>query len=297
MKGKYIPTANSFFSGGGLLDVGLQQAGVKVVQSNDIDKDAIACMKANKKYFNHIINTTSITDQLVLDQPQADAAFFTYPCTKYSAIADIHSARTGDELFLHAFRHWAIKQYEFVAIENVPGMKAFPVVMEAMTKLPGYHYQIFCPVDAALWLPQKRERLIIFATKKRFNISAPKSNRRIRLKDIIERNPVVDMPEYVISRIKGAYRDKPIIVDPANADAIAPTCVAHYAKDLGTRLVVDKKAKHGLRPFSIREYGRLQGLPDDYILPNARSSYKIIGNGVAVHVGEWMGKVTMKYFN
>jgi DNA (cytosine-5)-methyltransferase 1 len=89
----------------------------------------------------------------------------------------------------------------------------------------------------------------------------------------------------------------PIIVDPEEKDSLAPTCVAHYAKDLSTRLVKDKSFKYGLRPFSIREYARLQGFPDDFYFENKRSSYKLIGNAVPVQMGEWVGRVAMKYFN
>src|SRR5205085_7152495 len=122
-------------------------------------------------------------------------------------------------------------------------------------------------------------------------------NKRILLKDIIEKNPEVEMPEYVISRINGKYRDKPIIVDPEDIASLAPTCVAHYAKDLGTRLVKDKRSKYGVRPFSVREYARLQGFPDDFYFENKRSSYRLIGNAVPVQMGEWIGKEAMRYFN
>ncbi len=105
------------------------------------------------------------------------------------------------------------------------------------------------------------------------------------------------MRVYVISRINGKYRDKPIIVDPDHPSAIAPTCVAHYAKDLGTRLVKDSKSEFGLRPFSIREYARLQGFPDDFYFPTKRSSYKLIGNAVPVDMGRWVGEEALKYFN
>jgi DNA (cytosine-5)-methyltransferase 1 len=61
--------------------------------------------------------------------------------------------------------------------------------------------------------------------------------------------------------------------------------------------VKDKNAKHGVRPFTIREYARLQGVPDDYIFPDKRSSYKIIGNGVPVPMARWVGMQAMRYFN
>ena len=148
------------------------------------------------------------------------------------------------------------------------------------------------------WLPQKRKRLILIGTRKQFSISSPNQiSNRPRLKDILEKNPEVEMPDYVIKRINGKYRDLPIIVDPEIPNALAPTCVAHYSKDLSTRLVKDKNSKYGVRPFSIREYARLQGFPDDFVFENKRSSYKLIGNAVPVHMGKWVGSVAMKYFN
>jgi DNA (cytosine-5)-methyltransferase 1 len=294
----YKPTAKGYFSGCGGMEIGLMQAGINIIQSLDLDIEATNCMKQSPKYFSHLILTADIKDKTVLEQSSSDIIVGTYPCTKYSPIADIHGTRTGDDLFLHFFRHIAIEQPEMYIVENVPGMKKFKVVMEAMTKLPNYYVNVFCPVNASNWLPQQRKRLILIGTKKRFSIAEPKQQQnRPRLKDLLESDPIVDMPKYVLSRINGRYRDKPIIIDPEIPNAIAPTCVAHYSKDLGTRLVKDKKAKHGIRPFSIREYARLQGFPDDFKFRNKRSSYKLIGNAVPVHMGEWVGREALKYFN
>jgi DNA (cytosine-5)-methyltransferase 1 len=294
----YIPTAKGYFSGCGGMELGIMQAGVNVIQSLDLDIEATSCMKMNSHYFNHSILTADIKDKTVLEQPKTDIIVGTYPCTKYSAIADIHGTRTGDDLFLHFFRHIAIEQPEMYIVENVPGMKKFKVVMEAMTKLPDYYVNVFCPVDASNWLPQRRKRLILIGTRKPFQISAPKQiNNRPRLKDMLEKNPGVEMPDYVISRINGKYRDQPIIVDPNLSNSMAPTCVAHYSKDLSTRLVKDSNSKYGLRPFSVREYARLQGFPDDFYFENKRSSYRLIGNAVPVHMGKWIGQIAMKYFN
>jgi DNA (cytosine-5)-methyltransferase 1 len=234
----YKPTAKGYFSGCGGMELGIMQSGVNIVQSLDLDIEAIDCMKRNKHYFSHAILNVDIKEKTVLEQPKTDIIIGTYPCTKYSPIADIHGTRTGDDLFLHFFRHIAIEKPEMYIVENVPGMRKFKVVMEAMTKLPDYYVNIFCPVDAANWLPQRRKRLILIGTRKQFWINAPNQiNNRPKLKDILENNPQVEMPEYVIKRINGAYRDKPIVVDPDIPNALAPTCVAHYSKDLSTRLV------------------------------------------------------------
>jgi len=291
------PTAKGYFSGCGGMEIGLMQAGVQMIQSLDLDPRAVNTMKRNNQYFGHSVLQQDIKDMTVLQQKSSDIIVGTYPCTKYSTIADIHGARTGDDLFLHFFRHIAIEQPEMYIVENVPGMKKFPIVMEAMTKLPQYYINVFCPMKACNWLPQKRDRLILIGTKKPVFIMEPnRANNRPRIKDILEINPNINIPDNVYSRLKGKYRDKPIIVDPSQPGAIAPTCVAHYAKDQGTRLVMDKNFKHGVRPFTIREYARLQGFPDDFSFDEELWSYQLIGNAVPVPMARWIGLQAMKYF-
>lgn len=290
-----VPTAKGYFSGAGGMEIGLMQAGVKFIQSVDLDKDATDCMEANPHYFSHSVIRRDVKEMTVLNQPKSDIIVGTYPCTKYSPIADIHGTRTGDDLFLHFLRHIVIERPEMYIVENVPGMKKFKVVMEAMTKLPDYYVNVFCPVDAANWLPQRRKRLILIGTRRQHWMQEPTPvNNRVRLKDIVERDAEINIPGYVLNRINGKYRDKPIIVDPDQPGAIAPTCVAHYSKDQGTRLVKDGNR---LRPFTVREYARLQGFPDDFKFKDELLSYKLIGNAVPVHMGRWIGGEAMKYFN
>lgn len=38
----------------------------------------------------------------------------------------------------------------------------------------------------------------------------------LRLKDILEKDSEVDIPQYVLNRINGKYRDNPIVSDPEN---------------------------------------------------------------------------------
>lgn len=299
----YKPTAKGYFSGIGIFEIGLQEAGINLIQSLDIDKGATKIMQMNPKYFSHKIVTEDIKDMLVTPQTKTDVVIGTYPCTKYSDIGDIHGVRTGDELYLHFFRHVAIELPEAFVLENVPGMMKFPVVVEAMTKLPQYYVQVFCPVNALNWLPQDRKRVIIIGTKKPFNISAPNNIRTKTIKDIIEKDPILNIPPNFYARFNGNYRDKPIIVDPNDRNSFAPCCVAHYSKDQGTRVVKDRNFKNGVRPFTVREYARLQGVPDDFIFPthkdgcDIKKNYMYIGNGVPREMGIWAGRQLMKYFN
>lgn len=275
------------------MDIGLIDAGINISQAFEIDPDA--CKTYRENLGDHVTEC-DITQQLVLEQDSCDGMVFTYPCTKYSAIADIHGARTGDELFLHALRHLAIARPEFYVVENVPGMKAFPVVMEAMSKLPDYYVNVYCPIKSENWLPQRRHRLIIIGTRRNFSFRPPENQKPVPLSEILEDDPKVTLPSAIKSRMQGGYRDLPIISDPAEGD-IAPTCVAHYAKDKSTRLVRDKRFPLGVRPYSVREYARLQGIPDSFRFPvSDTAAYRQIGNGVSVPVGRWVGSEIKRYF-
>lgn len=285
--------ANSYFSGAGLCDLGLQRAGITIQQSFELDAACCATLRAN---FDHDIVAGDITQKTVKADKPCDVMIATYPCTKYSTIADIHGTRSGDELFLHFFRHIALQRPECYAVENVPGMKKFPVVMEAMTQLPDYYVSVFCPVAASLWLPQQRDRLIILGSRRPFAWRTPKARRRVKLSEILEADPQVAIPDYVGKRLSGAYRDLPIISDPAKNE-LAPTCVAHYAKDRSTRLVTDSRFPLGVRPYTVREWARLQGVPDDFEFHGGNNAaYRQIGNGVPVPMAEWMGRELRRYF-
>jgi DNA (cytosine-5)-methyltransferase 1 len=228
------------------MDIGLQAGGLTLQQSFEIDA---VCCDTMRQNFSHEVVQCDITKKLVLSDKDCHVMVATYPCTKYSPIGDIHGVRTGDDLFLHFFRHVAIRGPELYVVENVPGMKKFPVVMEAMTKLPDYYVHVACPVRTSTWLPQKRDRLIIIGSRRNFMWREPTAKRATTLAEILEPEPTPHIPDYVNRRLSGKYRDKPIISDPKRGD-IAPTCVAHYSKDLSTRLVADTRFPRGVRPYT-----------------------------------------------
>ncbi len=59
----------------------------------------------------------------------------------------------------------------------------------------------------------------------------------------------------------------------------------------------DPRFPEGVRPYSVREYARLQGVPDSYRFAGTTAEqYRQIGNGVAVPVGEWAGQEIKRYF-
>ena len=275
------------------MDIGLQSGGLTLQQSFEIEA---VCCDTLRRNFAHEVVQCDISKKLVQSEKECHVMVATSPCTKYSPIGDIHGVRTGDDLFLHFFRHVAIRRPELYVVENVPGMKKFPVVMEAMTKLPDYYVHVACPVKSSIWLPQKRDRLIIIGSRRNFAWREPEAERAVTLQEILEPDAAPHIPDYVGWRLAGKYRDRPIISDPARGD-IAPTCVAHYAKDLSTRLVADDRFPNKARPYTVREYARLQGVPDSFTFVGSdNDAYRMIGNGVSVPVGKWIGSEITRYF-
>lgn len=293
----YQPEAKFYFAGVGLCEVGCQQAGVKITASYELDAKACAVQRAN---FQHPVVECDLTQQPVLDSKECDAMVFSWPCTRYSTFGQITETRTGDDLFKDAVRHKYVAAPDMWVAENVPGMKMFPLVMESMIKTRHYHTSMV-EVDSALWGLQRRKRLIIFGTKRPFTPRPPVQVEKRRMADVVEANPTINVPAYFRTRLKGGkYRDKPIVTDPRKGD-LAPTCVAHYGRDRSTRCVMDHArgdGNAGLRPWTVREYARLQGLPDSFTFGNLDSdSYLQIGNGVDVNVARWFGSEIVRYFN
>lgn len=297
----YHPTANSYFSGAGLIDLGLEKAGIRVKQSLEIDPIAAQTLRAN---FDHKVLEVDIREKTCLDQFRADIHTLTFPCQFYSTASTINGKETtrvrGDELFLHAFRHVVLLQPEAFIVENVPRMKAHRVVMECFTKLPGYYIQTFCPVNASNWVPQDRKRLILIATKRKFHIDPPKGLNPLSLADIFEPAPDLEVPNYVTYRMGGRYRDKPIVCDPTGKKGrtIAPTLLANYGSAKGSRVMIDPSHPLGYRQFTVKEYRRLMGVPDEYIICGSeRDQYRQVGNGVVSYLAEWAGSALFRYFN
>src|SRR5256886_14223759 len=189
---------NSYFSGAGVMDIGLQSGGLTMQQSFEIDA---LCCDTLRRNFSHEVVQCDITKKLVSSEKECHVMVATYPCTKYAPTADMHGVRTGADLFLHFYRHVAIRRPELYVVENVPGMKKFPVVMEAMTKLPECYVHVACPVKSSPWVPQKRDRLIISGSRKSFAWREPVGERPISLAEILESDPTPRIPDYVLKRL------------------------------------------------------------------------------------------------
>src|ERR1051326_9078219 len=83
---------NTYFSGAGLMDIGLKAGGLTLQQSFELDE---VCCDTMRRNFSHEVVQCDITKKLVLHDKDCHVMVATYPCTKYSPIGDIHGVRTG----------------------------------------------------------------------------------------------------------------------------------------------------------------------------------------------------------
>ncbi len=82
---------NTYFSGAGLMDIGLQSGGLTLQQSFEIEP---LCCDTMRRNFSHEVVQCDITKKLVQSEKECHVMVATYPCTKYSPIADIHDYTT-----------------------------------------------------------------------------------------------------------------------------------------------------------------------------------------------------------
>lgn len=241
--------------------------------------------------------------------PDHDILVAGFPCQPFS-IAGVSKKQslgraTGFEdktqgtLFFDICRILKAKRPKAFMLENVKNLKShdrgrtFKVITEALEELD---YEVFHAVlDGQNYVPQHRERILIvgFDRKRygrdlgfRFNITpvVPKPV----IKDILE--PEVD-EKYTLTDKLWTYLQNYAakhraagngfgygIADP---NGVSRTLSARYYKD-GSEILIEQDGKNPRR-LTPRECARLQGFPDDFIIPvSDTQAYKQFGNSVVV---------------
>jgi DNA (cytosine-5)-methyltransferase 1 len=311
-------TTGSFFSGIGGMDLGFEQAGFKGLWANEVEPKHASVFKDN---FDIPMIQDSIhmvsSDTLVDTYGRPDVLIGGFPCVTYSKAAAIggkrHSdrkpkrnyrkyAEEGGELFLHMRRMIGDIQPKAFVIENVTDLAGCSIVMETLRNTPctltgkplgkyyTFHYGMVNTRDFGI--AQNRKRMFVIGIYRQVEkpiLELKDMQMRHVVGEILEENPDVaplngqELPNYIKKRIDGGYRDKPSIKQ-IGKDVIGNTCIAHYGSDQSTTMVMREDGT--LTPYSIREYGRMQGFPENFKFPEQKRSYEAIGNAVSVPVAK-----------
>ena len=309
-KRNVIPEATAFtfidlFAGIGGMRIAYEKAGGHCVYSNEWNK------YCQQTYFANFGEQPDgdITKIEANSIPDHDILVAGFPCQPFS-IAGVSKKQsmgraTGFEdktqgtLFFDICRILKTKRPKAFMLENVKNLKShdrgrtFKVITEALEELD---YEVFHQVlDGQNYVPQHRERILIvgFDRKRygrdlgfRFNITPVEPKPVMR--DILENEPgdkytLTDKLWTYLQNYAAKHRaaGNGFGYGIAELDGISRTLSARYYKD-GSEILIAQEGKNPRR-LTPRECARLQGFPDDFIIPvSDTQAYKQFGNSVVV---------------
>lgn len=304
----------SLFSGCGGLDLGLIQAGHKIIWANDIDADSVATY--TKNIGAHAIHSP-IEDVLSSSIPDCDAVIGGFPCQGFSQANLLRFEEDErNRLYLEFLRIIRDKQPAYFLAENVRGIlslaggKAIQKIEEDFASA-GYRVQKQLFNVADFGVPQSRRRVIIAGTRQDLPVKQDyaypvpthadpkKAQGKIKpwvtigeaLKGIPEPESRHKLPNHIYSQYKVTNRNFTghRATDPNKP---SPTILAR-GNGGGGVCAIQHPNNH--RRMSIREQAAVQTFPLDFEFVGAMNScYRQVGNAVpvlfALHLGKNLGK-------
>jgi len=317
------------FAGIGGIRMAFEEIGGRCVFTSEWDTYAQKTYRENFRDAHPIDGDITKID--AKDVPDHDVLLAGFPCQPFSiagvskknALGRSHgfADETQGTLFFDVARIIDAKRPRAFLLENVKNLashdrgRTFDVIMRTLREELGYHVETRI-VDAAHFVPQHRERILIAGFRESVNfdwniLKLPEKGSR-KLRDILHRRdgsePQLAWDEgrffdHAKSRVNSKYtltthlwdylqryaekhREKGNgfgfgLVGP---DSVARTLSARYYKD-GSEILVRQGVKASPRRLTPRECARLMGFPDSFVIPVSDTrAYKQFGNSVVVPV-------------
>ncbi|OYD44277.1 DNA (cytosine-5-)-methyltransferase [Sphingobacterium cellulitidis] len=324
------------FAGAGGLAVGLEKAGLKCVALNEIDKHACQTLRKNRPNWNVLegdVKNFEFTDF----HNQVDVVTGGFPCQAFSYAGKRLGFEDARGTMFYEFARVVKEVNPPICIgENVRGLlnhdggKTIQGMISILNEI-GYNVVPIQVLKAINYkVPQKRERLILVGIRKDIdvNFQYPKPYKKIyTLKDALKSGELFqnDVPKSqgakypagkkeVLDLVppKGYWRDLPVEIQKEfmGASFYLGGGKTGMARRIGwdepcltlTCSPAQKQTERchpdETRPFTVREYARIQTFPDDWAFEGPVSQqYKQIGNAVPVNLGCELGYSIIKFLN
>ncbi|MFV0539763.1 MAG: DNA (cytosine-5-)-methyltransferase [Aestuariibaculum sp.] len=324
------------FAGAGGLAIGLEKAGLKCEALNEIDKFACATLRKNRP--NWKILEGDIKDFDFNEYAnKIDVVTGGFPCQAFSYAGKRLGFEDARGTLFYEFARVVKEVSPPICIgENVRGLLSHDngkTLQGMVSILDEIGYNIV-PVEVLKAIhykvPQKRERLILVGIRKDIDIKYeyPKPYKKIfNLKDALKKGDLYDCKvpksegaKYPASKKmvldlvppKGYWRDLPLEIQKEYMggsfylgggktgmarrigwDEPCLTLTCSPAQKQTERCHPDQT-----RPFTVREYARIQTFPDDWEFTGSLAQqYKQIGNAVPVNLGQEVGYSIIKFLN
>ena len=298
----------SLFSGAGGLDLGLIEAGHKIVWANDFDADAVETYRKN--IGDHIV--LGDIKGIAADQiPDCDIVVGGFPCQGFSvANAKRNTLDERNQLYKEFLRVLDAKAPKYFLAENVKGILSLGKgeVIKAIVKdfeNVGLGYKVvYKLLNAANYgVPQTRQRVIIVGVRSDLDVDfeypEPTNSKTgenglpvwVSVSQAIGHFPDPDEPNDVPNHVYSKYKVKVRNFTghrQTDPDKPSPTILARGNGGGGVCAIPHY---NGLRRMTVRESASVQTFPEDFVfVGRLNSCYRQVGNAVPVKLAFEIGR-------
>lgn len=320
--GKAKLKAIDLFAGIGGIRMGFDQAfeeNIETVFVSEWDTYAQKTYQANYLDMKPIAGDITQIDEKEI--PEFDICLAGFPCQAFSLAGqrkgfnDDYKGMSRGTLFFDVARICSHHRPKVIFCENVKGLtihdkgRTFKIITGTLEQMG---YKVFHKVlnSKDFGVPQNRERIYIVAFREdiapeKFRFPEP-TGKKVTIRDIMEKDPVSvryylsDVYIETLKRHKARHEAKGngfgYEIRPLDSIAGAIVCGGMGRE---RNLIIDDRLtdftpvthikgnvnRDGIRKMTPREWARLQGFPDSYILPLSDVHlYKQFGNSVTVPV-------------
>lgn len=324
------------FAGAGGLAVGMEKAGLKCVALNEIDKHACETLRKNRPNWNVLkgdIKNFNFSEY----HNQVDVVTGGFPCQAFSYAGKRLGLEDARGTLFYEFARVVKEVNPPICIgENVKGLLNHDngnTLKGMISILDEIGYNVV-PVEVLKAInykvPQKRERLILVGIRKDIKVKYqyPKPYKKIySLKDALKKGELFETnvskslgakypksKKIVLDLVppKGYWRDLPIEIqkDFMGASFYLGGGKTGMARRIGwdepcltlTCSPAQKQTERchpdETRPFTVREYARIQTFPDDWQFAGSMAQqYKQIALSFPINLGTEIGYSIVKFLN
>ncbi|HBO74927.1 MAG TPA: DNA (cytosine-5-)-methyltransferase [Marinilabiliales bacterium] len=324
------------FAGAGGLAVGLEKAGLKCVALNEIDKWACEKLRKNRPSWKIYEGDIKVFDFSEYHN-KIDVVTGGFPCQAFSYAGKKLGLNDARGTLFYEFARVVKEVNPPICIgENVRGLlshengKTLQGMISILDEI-GYNvvpYQILKAINYKV--PQKRERLILVGIRKDINIKYeyPQPYKKTyTLSDALKKGELFDCDVPVSEGVKypkskkeildlvpqkGYWRDLPLDIQKKfmGQSFYLGDGKTGMARRIGwdepcltltcspAQKQTERCHPEETRPFTVREYARIQTFPDDWkFMGSLAQQYKQIGNAVPVNLGKEVGYSIVKFLN
>ena len=318
-------TAIELFAGAGGLALGLEQAGITTLQYVEFDKACCETLRANRPDWNVVCDDIHNVD-FTQYHGKVDIVTGGFPCQAFSfAGKKLGFEDTRGTLFHEFARCVKEVQPKIFLAENVRGLvshdngRTLQTIISVLEAL-GYRTQQKILNAAYYGVGQKRERIVIIGIRNDLDITFeyPIADERMTtLREALKDCPPSPGVEYSEKKRKvlalvppgGCWIDLPeeIAKDFMGASYYSGGGRRGMARRISwdepcltltcspSQKQTERCHPDETRPFTVREYARIQSFPDDWrFCGGIGDQYKQIGNAVPVEMARRVGVQLVK---